>query len=94
MKRTIKQLILTAFAVACVACGDDANVLVTGYGDVAIRVEVDPSVTEVGDATPVELPAPTLDLIVDELHYASYESREQFGALHSEHRVALQQSLS
>src|SRR5690606_22906265 len=41
-----------------------------------------------------ELPAPTLDLIVDELHYASYESREQFGALHSEHRVALQQSLS
>ena len=61
MKRTIKQLILTAFAVACVACGDDANVLVTGYGDVAIRVEVDPSVTEVGDATPVELPAPTLD---------------------------------
>ena len=54
-------MILTAFAVACVACGDDANVLVTGYGDVAIRVEVDPSVTEVGDATPVELPAPTLD---------------------------------
>ena len=42
MKRTIKQLIFTAFAVACVACGDDANVLVTGYGDVAIRVEVDP----------------------------------------------------
>lgn len=41
-----------------------------------------------------ELPATELTLEVDELHYASYESGAQFGALHSEYRVALEQPLS
>lgn len=59
--KKFKLLILTAFAIAVGACGDDANVLVTGYGDVAIRVAVDPTVTPVGDAAAVELPTPTLD---------------------------------
>lgn len=41
-----------------------------------------------------ELPTTELALEVDELHYASYESREQFGALRCEQRIALEQSFN
>lgn len=49
------------YMAAVSSCGEERNVLVTGYGDIEIAFSANPQITDIANATPVEVETPDAD---------------------------------